>query len=103
MRDLLVPKALSSPDVWKHMIGPPRLMIKKFSGASLKQCTLLPQFGNCLLFLGLCHCIWIFSCQSWFYLYDLPKMFMIFSILPNSDSKYTYVFSLTEWGVENIP
>jgi hypothetical protein len=30
-------------------------------------------------------------------------MSMIISFLPNGDSKYTYVFSLIECGVENIP
>jgi hypothetical protein len=103
VHDLLVPKALNSPNMWNHMRGPPGLMIKKIYGASLKQCTLLPQFQNGLMFLGLCHCIWIFSDQSWFYLYALSKMSMIISFLPNGDSKYTYVFPpMINVGFENI-
>jgi hypothetical protein len=80
--DLLVAKALSSLNMWNYMIGPPWFMINKFSGASLKQCILLPQFGNCLLFLGLCHCIWIFSGESWFYSYALPKCLWLFCFFP---------------------
>jgi hypothetical protein len=82
VRDLLVPEALSSPNIWSHMIEPPGLMIKIFFGASLKQCILLPQFGNLLLFLGLCHCIWIISGQSWFYLYALHKCLWLFNFCP---------------------
>jgi hypothetical protein len=93
VHDLLVPKALSSPNMWNHVIGPPWLMIKKFSSASLKQCILLLHFGNYLLFLGLCHCICIFSSQSWFYSYALPKC-LIISFLPNDDSKYSFAFPL---------
>jgi hypothetical protein len=92
--DLLVPKSLISLNILNHMIGPPWFMVKKIYGSSLKSCMLLPQFVNCLLLLGLCHCMWIFSGQSWFYLYALSKMSMIISFLPNGDLKYSYVFPL---------
>jgi hypothetical protein len=82
VRYLLSPKALSSPNMWNHMIGLTWLMIKKFSGAILKQCILLPQFWNYLLFLGLCHCIWIFYGQSYFYSYALPKYLWLFHFCP---------------------
>jgi hypothetical protein len=82
MKNMLVLKALSSLNMWNHMIGPPELMIKKFSRASPNQCFLLPQFGIYLLFLGLCHCIWIFSGQIWFYLYALPKYLWLFHFYP---------------------
>jgi hypothetical protein len=61
--NLLVLKALRSLNKWNYMIGLLGLMIKKFSGAFLNQCILLPQFGN-YLFLGLSHWILIFFGQS---------------------------------------
>jgi hypothetical protein len=80
--DLLVLKSLSYLNMWNRMIGSPGLMITKFSDAFFNQCILLPQFGNYLLFLGLCHCIWIFSGQSWFYLYALPNYLWFFYFCP---------------------
>jgi hypothetical protein len=63
-------------------------MIKKFSGASLKQCILLPQFENCLLFWDYVIAYEYILAKADF-IYMLFPNIMIISFLPNGDSKYS--------------
>jgi hypothetical protein len=68
-------------------------MIKKFSGASLKQCILLPQFGIVCYFWDYVITYEYFLSKADLFIFS-TQMSVIILFLPNGDSKYSYVFPL---------
>jgi hypothetical protein len=94
VRDLLVPKALSSPNMWNHMIGPPWLMIKKIfwcipqtlhSPTTIWRLSVISDIMSLHMNIFLSKLI-LFICST--------QMSMIILFLSNSDLKYSYVFPL---------
>jgi hypothetical protein len=68
-------------------------MIKKFSGASLKQCILLPQFGTVCYFWAYVITYEYFLSKADLFIFS-TQMSVIILFLSNGDSKYSYVFPL---------
>jgi hypothetical protein len=94
VRDLLVHKAFSSPNMWNHMIGTPWLMIKKMFwciSQTMHSPTTIWKMSVISAIMSLhINIFWpkliLFICCT--------KMSMIILFLPNSDSKNSYVFPL---------